>query len=312
VTRRVLVNVAHSVHQRLLNRAQALGRPFNEVLQHYVVERFVARLARSTHREDFALKGAALLRVWNAPMQRPTHDLDLLAIGESSKERIAAAVRACLSIDDPGDGLRFDPASLRLESLRHEGGYETVRLHAGASLGRARLALHLDVGRGDAVYPAPEMLSFPTFLGGEPPLVLAYRRETTIAEKFHAMVVLGRANTRLRDFLDVWGLAQGFAFDGTILSGAIAATFARRSTEFPDALPDCFTAEFLGNANRVLQWAVLMRRFGYVAAPELTAVGGGLSEFLLPVVEGLRVSGGYHGSWPPGGPWMSEARGEPG
>jgi hypothetical protein len=242
------------------------------------VERFVARLARSTHREEFALKGATLLRVWNAPLQRPTHDLDLLALGESSKEHIAAAVRACLSLDDPGDGLRFDSASLRLESLRHEGGYETVRLHAAASR-------------------------------GESPLVLAYRRETAIAEKFHAMIVLGRANTRLRDFLDVWGLAQGFAFDGAILAGAIAATFARRHTEFPDALPDCFTAGFLGNADRVLQWAVLMRRVGYAPAPELTAVGDGLSEFLLPPVEGLRSRGGYHGAWPPGGPWMSEELG---
>lgn len=309
MTRRVLVNVAHSVHQRLLNRAQALGRPFNEVLQHYVVERFVARLARSTHREDFALKGATLLRVWNAPLQRPTHDLDLLALGESSKEQIAAAVRACLSLDDPDDGLRFEPASLRLESLRHEGGYETVRLHAAASLGRARLMLHLDVGRGDAVYPAPEMLLFPTFLGGESPLVLAYRRETAIAEKVHAMVVLGRANTRLRDFLDVWGLAHGFAFDGTILAGAIGATFERRRTELPDTLPECLTSAFLSNPERVLLWAVLMRRLGYVPAPELTAVGDGLSEFLLPVVEGLRTSGGYHGAWQPGGPWISK---EPG
>lgn len=309
MTRRVLANVAHSVHRRLLNRAQALGRPFNEVLQHYVVERFVARLARSAHREDFALKGATLLRVWDAPLQRPTRDLDLLALAAWSEAHIATAVRACLGLEDPDDGLRFDPASLRLESLRHEGGYETVRLHATASLGRARLTLHLDVGRGDAVYPAPELLAFPTFLGGEPPLVLAYRRETAIAEKFHAMVVLGRANTRLRDFLDVWGLAQGFAFDGAIPAGAIGATFERRRTELPDTQPECLTSAFLDNPERVLQWAALMRRVGYDPAPELAAVGGGLSEFLLQPVEAWRARRGFHGVWSPGGPWMSEARG---
>lgn len=112
------------------------------------------------------------------------------------------------------------------------------------------------------MYPAPQLLAFPTFLGGESPLVLAYRRETAIAEKFH--------------------------------------------------LPECLTSAFLSNPDRVLQWAVLMRRVGYALAQELTAVGSGLSEFLLPPVEGLRTSGGYNGAWPPGGPWMSEARGEAG
>ena len=117
------------------------------------------------------------------------------------------------------------------------------------------------------------------------------------------MVVLGRANTRLRDLLDVWGLAQGFAFDGATLAGAIGATFERRRTELPDTLPECLTSAFLSNPERVLQWAALIRRVGYDPAPGLAAVGGGLSEFLLPPVEALRARRGFHGGWPPGGPW---------
>lgn len=75
MTRRPLVNIAQSVHQRLLTRAQKENRPFNELLQHYAIERFLYRLGQSQHTEKLLLKGALLLRVWQIPMARPTMDI---------------------------------------------------------------------------------------------------------------------------------------------------------------------------------------------------------------------------------------------
>ena len=301
--------LAQSVQTRLVEHAKKIGVDPNLVLARYATERFLYRLSRSRHADRFVLKGALLLLVWLGETIRPTRDADLLGYGDVSDDALAATFAEICGAEVEPDGMTFEASSIRIDAIRPEDDYGGQRVTLLGRLGPARLRVQVDVGIGDAVSPDPEWLDYPSLLDLPRPRLRAYRPETAIAEKVHAMVVLGRANTRLRDFLDVWGLAHGFAFDGTILAGAIGATFERRRTELPDTLPECLTSAFLSNPERVLLWAVLMRRLGYVPAPELTAVGDGLSEFLLPVVEGLRTSGGYHGAWQPGGPWISK---EPG
>jgi hypothetical protein len=113
------------------------------------------------------------------------------------------------------------------------------------------------------------------------PKLKAYRYETVIAEKFQALVTLGLANTRLKDFYDIWMLAQTFDFDGQELAQAIAATFARRKTEIPTEPPDGLTAAFAGDPMKRQQWAAFVEEVA-VNPGDLGDIIAALSVFLLP------------------------------
>ena len=218
-----VTNVAASVHARLLNRAKAEGRPFNELLQYYATERFLYRLSRSPHADRFVLKGALLMLVWLGETIRPTRDADLLGFGEITEESLTRIFTDVCNVDVEPDGLVF-PSSIRVAPIRPEDDYGGLRATLRARLGKARLHVQVDVGIGDAVSPDPTWLEYPTLLDFPQPRLRAYRQETVIAEKFHAMVVLGAANSRMRDFFDVYALAERQRFEGEVLVTALRAS----------------------------------------------------------------------------------------
>ena len=88
----------------------------------------------------------------------------------------------------------------------------------------------IDIGFGDAIEPGLEEIDLPVLLDFPPPHLRAYARETVIAEKFQAMVALGRANSRMKDYHDIWLMSQTFVFDEDRLARSLAATFRRRDT----------------------------------------------------------------------------------
>ncbi len=153
--RREIKNVAVSVRQRLLNEARASGRPFNELLQYFAMERFLYRLSESRHGEAFVLKGALMLRAWALAATRPTRDIDLLGRVTNDIERIVGMVQDVCRQEVQADGLDFDPESVQGERIAEEAEYEGVRVHLRGSLGAARVVVQLDVGFGDAVVPGP-------------------------------------------------------------------------------------------------------------------------------------------------------------
>ena len=236
-------NPAASVRQRLLSRARVRGEDFQLVLTWYGIERLLYRLSQSTHGESFVLKGAMLFSFWSGEAHRPTRDLDLLGFGDPRVERMEEVFRSVCQVRCE-DGLQFDPASVHGEEIRASDEYDGVRIKVAARLAGARVRLQVDVGFGDAVVPRPETIDYPTLLDFPPPRVLAYPREVVVAEKFQALVELGMANTRMKDFYDLWVLARRFAFDGERLSKAIAATFERRRTPIPLGPPLALTQEF--------------------------------------------------------------------
>ena len=162
----------------------------------------------------------------------------------------------------------------------------------------------MDIGFGDAVTPPPEDVEFPTILGFPAPHLRAYRRETVVAEKFQAMVMLGIANSRMRDFYDIWFLSRRFEFSGLLLCQAIKGTFTRRRTALPTQTPLALTPEFSASPDKQAQWRAFVRKTGLTsdqaAFPEVTLA---LSEFLMPptlaLVRGLKLAM----RWRPGGPW---------
>lgn len=223
-------SVVRSVHDRLLNLSKSSRRPFNETFQLYAMERFLYRLSKSAHSTKFVLKGGLMLRVWKAPVSRPTKDIDLLGHTQNSVANLVSIVRAVCDQSVEPDGMRFDSSSIAGASINEDAEYNGIRVKFLGHLGTARASMQLDVGFGDAVEPPPVDIELPTLLDFPVTKLRGYQRETTIAEKFHAMVILGTLNGRMKDFYDLWLLAQNFDFEREHLTKAVGATFATRST----------------------------------------------------------------------------------
>lgn len=251
------------------------------MLTRFALERLLYRLSQSAHAERFVLKGAMLMMSWFDDPYRGTRDLDLLGFGDPGEEAMLATFRDILS-QNADDGVEFDPDTLRVDRIREELEYGGVRLRALASVGGARVKLTIDIGFGDALEPAPEIIEYPVMLDLPAPRLRGYARETVIAEKFQAMVALGRANSRMKDFYDIWILSQSFDFDGDRLARAIAATFARRGTAIPHELPDALTQAFAEDQLKQRQWEVFLDSVATARKP-LQAVVQEIADFLMPI-----------------------------
>ena len=245
-------NISASVRARLLNLSKANGQSFDLVLTRFALERLLFRLSRSRHADRFVLKGAMLLMSWFEDPHRGTRDLDLLGFGDPSSEAMLATFRDILA-EEADDGVVFDADGLRVDRIREELEYGGLRLRTTASIAGARINLTIDIGFGDALEPGAELIDYPVMLDLPAPRLRAYARETVIAEKFQAMVALGRANSRMKDFYDIWILSRSFTFDDDRLARAIAATFARRGAEIPTELPDALSPAFAADEQKQRQ-----------------------------------------------------------
>lgn len=246
-------NVGASVRQRLLNLAHARGQPMELLLTRYALERLLHRLSLSPHRERFVLKGAMLLATWFDEPHRATRDVDLLGFGDAAEDALLVTFREIMAVE-VDDGVSFDLKGLRIEAIREEVEYGGSRLRTTAALAGARIPITVDIGFGDAVEPGVEDIDLPVLLDMPSPRLRAYPPETVIAEKFHAMVALGRANSRMKDYYDVWMLTSAFELEPERMRKAIAATFARRSTLVPAVVPDGLSDDFAADPGKQRQW----------------------------------------------------------
>ena len=299
-------NVAGSHRAKLLTLARSRGEDFQFLLGRWVVERFLYRLAGSPQKDSFVLKGAMLFLAWEGRLHRPTKDLDLLGFGSSDVLDVTDRIREVCAVP-ADDGIVFDLAGVQGERIKEDAEYEGFRVRVPASLDGARVSMQIDVGFGDLVEPHPAELTFPVLLALEAPVLRAYPPEAVIAEKFQVMVVLGIANSRLKDFYDVWTLAQTYGFDFEILAGSIRGTFQRRRTFLPEGAPMALTAEFLEDHSKQTQWAAFGRRLGLRGLPPLTLVGEQIADFLMPVLSTARAENSASRTWTPGGPWVERA-----
>lgn len=290
--------LAQSVQTRLVRHAKTIGVDPNLVLARYATERLLYRLSQSPHVERFVLKGALLLLVWMGETIRPTRDADLLGFGELDVDALARTFAEVVAIPVEPDGLVFDTGSIRVAAIRPEDAYGGQRVTLLARLGQARLRVQVDVGIGDAVTPDPVWLDYPTLLDLPRPRLRAYRPETAIAEKVHAMVVLGSKNSRMRDFFDVHALATRESFDGEVLAGSVASTFSRRRTEIAAEPPIALTAAFAEEEGKRAQWAGFVRKNRLAAAPvHLEAVIEGVADFIGPVLAALARRKTFVAKW---------------
>jgi hypothetical protein len=292
-------NVAASVRARLLNRARESKRPFQELLQYYALERFLYRFGISEHKERFILKGALMLRVWNAPMFRPTKDIDLLGIADNSIENIEMIVRSVCSLPAADDGILFDPESVKGELIKEESKYSGVRVKFVGTLEKAKVPMQIDVGFGDVVFPAPKEAAFPTIFDFEAPRLKMYPQEAVIAEKLHTMVDRGTLNSRMKDFFDIQLLSKQFTFDGETLVSAVKQTFENRNTSLTSS-PVIFEDSFSKDENISKQWrAFLNKGMRGIAPDSIEDVMDEIKAFLLPIIEAAAKNAAFKRYWTP-------------
>ena len=282
------VNIGASIRARLQNLARERGQPFQALLTRFVLERLLYRLSLTAHRDRFVLKGAMLMTSWFKDPLRPTQDLDLLGFGDPDANAMVAIFREVCGVPID-DGVTFDVQAVTVEHIREELEYGGLRLKTNATLDGARIRVLIDIGFGDAAEPADMVL--PVLLDLPAPRLRAYRPETVIAEKFQAMVVLGRANSRMKDFYDIWVLSRSNQFAGDELSRAICATFDRRKTPIPAEVPDCLTPAFANDPAKQQQWTSFVADVA-MRPGALAEVVSDLAAFLLPQAAAARALGG--------------------
>ena len=273
-------NLAASIHARLLNRAKSRNEDFNQILARYALERFLYRLSQVPAREAYWLKGAMLFDLWFDVPHRPTRDADFLGLGAMDTEALAVTVREIcgVSVDD---GMVFDADSIIIKEIREDARYGGLRVRLLGKLGKARSTVQLDVGYGDAVTPGPEEVIYPTLLDDLPaPRLRVYPRASVVAEKLEAMVILGMANSRMKDYFDLRALALEGALEAGLLGDAIAATFQRRGTEVPVGIPLGLSDEFAQNTAKLAQWQAFLAK-NRLDAPTLPEVIDVLRQFLI-------------------------------
>ena len=297
-------NLPASIHQRLLNQAKEQNRPLQELLQYFAIERFLFRLSQSPHTTRFYLKGALMLRLWDAPLSRPTIDVDLMGQQVLSQNELEQVIKDVCVHTVPDDGCRFEAATVRAQPIRLEDQYGGIRVTFISHIGKIRLNMQVDVGFGDIIVPGPIPIDFPALLDFPAPHLLAYSPESAIAEKFQAMVLLDSANSRMKDFYDIWLLARGHSFEGSVLSHALQTTFTRRQTPIPVDIPTALTDRFVTDRLKQTQWNAFVRK-GHLAAEQisLSDVVELLRAFLIPPMRAAANSERFDRHWPARGPW---------
>ncbi len=292
--------------RRLLARfARNNGEDFQIILIRYALERLLYRICRSTHSAEFILKGAMLFRVWSDQPHRPTRDLDLLGCDSGEVSVIEAVFKDICSVEVESDGLTFLSETIVVEEIREAQEYGGVRVSMLAHLVTARIPIQVDIGFGDAVTPQAIGVTYPTILDLPPPVLLAYPRDTVVAEKLEAIIRLGMVNSRMKDFYDLWMISQCFSFDGSMLTAAVAATFRRRETRLPREIPVAFTSEFYGDKLKEQQWAGFLRKNKtYFSSQSLDAVVLRLNDFLVPCLQAAEEERELDMTWVEDGSWQ--------
>ncbi|MBN1586033.1 MAG: nucleotidyl transferase AbiEii/AbiGii toxin family protein [Candidatus Omnitrophica bacterium] len=297
-------NVGASVLAKLQNKAEGSKQPFAEILQYYGMERFLYRLSQSEYAEQFILKGALMFTAWDVPERRTTRDIDFLARLGNELAVIENVVKGICQVQVVPDGITFDPDTTRAEKIKEDADYEGIRVKFRGFVDRALIPMQIDFGFGDIVYPRPRAIDYPAILDFPKPHLKGYTAESVVSEKFESMIYLGSANSRMKDFYDLWLLARRFDFKGADLAGAIKKTFDRRKTPLPQGAP-LFTEEIYDEqSDRQGLWKAFLSKRQINHAPEqLSMAAKSIEDFLVKPLEVISKDQVFKEVWKASGPW---------
>jgi len=276
-------NVTASILQRLKNYSEERKEDRGLTISNYAIERLLYRLSLSLYANQFILKGAQLFRIWTGDDYRPTRDVDLLRLGSPDISELERIFRDVCQVEiDDEDGIVYNAESVKGVVIREENEYDGVRIRLEFRIGRAGEFMQIDIGFGDAVNPPAQEIVFPSILKMSPPRLRAYSHETVIAEKVEAMVSLGYANSRMKDFYDVYLLFRKHDFDPQLLTEAVRSTFERRGTEIPVDLPLAFSSEFYDDSAKKIQWNAFINK-NALEELKLSHVAETIEKYIMPI-----------------------------
>jgi predicted nucleotidyltransferase component of viral defense system len=296
-------NLPASVHDRLRLIAKERGRPFQEIFYYYAIERFLYRLSQSKHVHSFVLKGALMFQGWGLPLRRPTRDIDVQGNMVADTQALAEIVRKICNQPVEPDGMWFDHETVRGEQINLDANQPGIRFSHKGFLGKAQIWMQLDVSFANPIVPSEIRVNYPTLLSDSSFQLRGYPYETVIAEKLQSMVALGLINDRLKDFYDIWLLAQQVDIQGSVLVRAISATFQARKTPIPSDLPVALSDDFVQEKGQAWQRFLRRTRMDDFDAPVLDQVIKDLRPFLLPALLAARRGGEFNATWLSGREW---------
>ena len=297
-------NVVASVLARLRNASKSNGAPFQQMLQQYAIERFLYRISKSRHAKSVILKGALLLKTVGIPTARPTLDIDMLRTGKADKGTLVALIKDCATLEVEPDGLAFLADTVVAEEITKDSDYKGTRILMDARMDNVRLRIQVDFGVGDVIVPGPRMIEYPVVLGGDTIELLAYPVETSIAEKLQAMVALGEANSRMKDFYDIWICTSHLGFESDKVIEAVEATFKNRETDIPT---DDFEVLTIGFAERhLVQWNAFVKKMGEGGlANRFAEIIEDLQKFAVPMFRCIVLGEKIGKQWRTGKGWLA-------
>ncbi|KTD61864.1 nucleotidyl transferase AbiEii/AbiGii toxin family protein [Legionella spiritensis] len=279
----MMKDISASIRARLKNIAKEEQTDFNAVLTRYGLERLLYRIGQSEYANQYLLKGALLFNLWYDMPHRPTLDIDLLGFGNNELDYLTGVFKE-ICIISAADGIIFDEKSVSANTIKKEGGYTGARIELFAELSKARIKIQIDIGYGDVVTPGPIDLNYPVLISDlPPPKIRTYPIYTVIAEKLHAIALLGMANSRLKDYLDLYVLLKNEELDEETVIDAIISTFTQRGMTIPKNLPIGLTSEYSQDGSRQAMWNSFLNKNEVELKPLPEAVSS-IGDYIQPIL----------------------------
>lgn len=286
----------NSVKDKLKNYAKETGKTMQDALVLYGLERTLYRLSISEYGSQFTLKGGIFLyALFDGEYARATTDIDLLAQHIPNDAEKMKDVFANIFSIDGDDALRYDLGTLEVQNITEFKEYHGVKVTVMAYLDKTKIPVSIDIGFGDVIYPERVQIDFPTILEMDAPKLYGYTLVTAIAEKFEAFVNLGLANSRYKDFYDIYVLATKYDIDGNILQHAIMETFEHRATTFKDIV--AFDNDFAADRIRQSRWKAFIKKKKAMINVELQETLDVVMNFLTPVIDAIENHENYEARW---------------
>ncbi len=279
----IIKDYGKSIRGKLLNIAKREDIFYQTVLTRYFQERLLYRISQTKYRQNFFLKGGALMYAYEKFAARPTLDIDFLGQNISNEsESIAKAFSEICSVPCDVDGLTFEIDKIKAEEIAKIRNYHGIRISVPVKMDSISQVMTMDIGFGDIVTPSPIDLDYPLLLDYLPGVsILAYSLETVIAEKMHAIVDLADQNSRMKDYYDLYRILSNEKYDTEILQEAIIQTFENRHTSL-DVNTMFFRDNFANNQQMQHRWEAFMKKIGKDNDVSLSHVVTFIQQQLLP------------------------------
>ncbi|MDE7259657.1 MAG: nucleotidyl transferase AbiEii/AbiGii toxin family protein [Lachnospiraceae bacterium] len=287
---------AMSVKDRLKKQAVKDGKTMQDKLVTFGLERIIYRISVSPYADRLTLKGGIFLyALFDGEYARVTRDIDLLAQHiPNDADEIKKIFQYIFSIECD-DAIRFDMDTLEVINITEFKEYHGVKVSVMGYLDRTKVPLSIDIGFGDVIYPKKMKIDFPVLLDMEVPKVYTYSIYSVIAEKFEAFVSLGLANSRYKDFYDIYVLACGYDFEGAELKNAIVETFSHRGTGFDDIV--AFEDDFTEDVTHQNRWKAFIKKKKTLPQVDFKETMEVIRTLLMPVAEAIRNDSDFDKKW---------------